>query len=44
MERDLDFWSRGERDAVIGIKYNDLCSTVRTKRHKQMGVGAGAKP
>lgn len=27
-EHDLDFWSR---DAVIGIKYNDLCSTVRNK-------------
>lgn len=42
MEHDFNFWSRC--DAVIGIKYSDLCFTVRTKRHKQMGVGAGARP
>lgn len=26
-------------DAVISIKYNNLCFTARTKRHKHTGAG-----
>lgn len=28
-------------DAVISIKYNNLCFTARTKRHKHTGGGGG---
>lgn len=44
MERVLDSGAGATVcDAVISIKYNNLCFTARTKRHKHTGGGRGGR-